>query len=204
MYIFLLALLSNDLFDSRSWRIYEAHNPVVRLRLTWKSRDPALNEIFFWPERNPETTFGVGIKCIEYSDTALNVGWECGWPGNLREIPLNTASPNLARRPNQLLQLPSFYSRIGRGRKSTNLKEVHQLEYRIMASCVPCQHSADLPPGVSCIWSLSPSCFATPAWLRKTIGALLWSIFRVIANHAIPDICHGRHGYTRVNFFWPV
>ena len=34
MYIFLLALLSNDLFDSRSWRIYEAHNPVVRLRLT--------------------------------------------------------------------------------------------------------------------------------------------------------------------------
>ena len=20
----------------------------------------------------------------------------------------------------------------------------------------------------------------------------------------IPDICHGRHGYTRVNFFWPV
>ena len=118
---FLLALLSNDLFDSRSWRTYEAHNPVVRLRLTWKSQDPALNYIFFWPEGNPETTFGVGIKCIEYSDTALNVGWECGWPGNLREIPLNTASPNLARRPNQLLQLPSFCSRIGRGRKSTNL-----------------------------------------------------------------------------------
>ena len=20
----------------------------------------------------------------------------------------------------------------------------------------------------------------------------------------IPDICHGRHGHTRVNFFWPV
>ena len=21
---------------------------------------------------------------------------------------------------------------------------------------------------------------------------------------AIPDICHGRHGHVRVNFFWPV
>ena len=21
---------------------------------------------------------------------------------------------------------------------------------------------------------------------------------------AIPDICHGRHGHTHVNFFWPV
>ena len=25
-----------------------------------------------------------------------------------------------------------------------------------------------------------------------------------LRHWAIPHICHGSHGYTRVNFFWPV
>ena len=26
----------------------------------------------------------------------------------------------------------------------------------------------------------------------------------ILFQPGIPDICHGRHGNTRVNFFWPV
>ena len=51
---------------------------------------------------------------------------------------------------------------------------------------------------------IQPEHFGLPAFKYSKVCVFVPQSRQSLLSFHIPDICHGRHGHVRVNFFWPV